>query len=45
MVKATFFDSKKITLSGLEAPDVTPVVKGPFVNKCIPYLLILFLGE
>ena len=45
MVKATFFDSKKITLFGLEALDVTPIVKGPFVKKCIPYLLISFLGE
>ena len=31
--KATFFDTKKITLSGLEAPVVTPIVKGPFGRK------------
>ena len=31
--KPTFFDSKKITLSGLEAPAVTPIVKGPSSRK------------
>ena len=33
MVKTTFFDCNKITLSGVEAPDVTPIVMGPSGRK------------
>ena len=33
MVKTTFFSCNKITLSGVEAPDVTPIVMGPSGRK------------
>ena len=33
MVKTIFFDSKKTTLSRLEAPHITPIVKGPSSRK------------
>ena len=33
MVKTTFFNCNKITLSGVEAPDVTPIVMGPSGRK------------
>ena len=33
MVKTTFSDYNKITLSGVEAPDVTPIVMGPSGRK------------
>ena len=33
MVKTTFFSCNKITLSGVEAPDVIPIVMGPSGRK------------
>ena len=33
MVKTTFFNCNKITLSGVEAPDVIPIVMGPSGRK------------